>query len=45
MAGFKFNFALEDTMQNFQSYHMILKFSKDADSLLIYNRKPVSDYS
>lgn len=43
MAGFKFNYQLEECLQNFTSYHMYLEFSKDAEYMLILNRKPVTN--
>ena len=41
MAGYKFNYQLEEWMQNFTSYHMFLEFSSDASAITILNRKPL----
>lgn len=39
--GFKYNYSLQEVVQNFASFHMYIELNKEADYLYIYNRKPV----
>ena len=39
--GYKYNYQLEEWMQNFTSYHMYLEFTDQAETMMIYNRKPI----
>jgi hypothetical protein len=37
----KYNYSLEDKVQNFTSYESTIELSKDHQELLIYNKKPI----
>ena len=43
IAGYKYNYQLEEFMQNFTTYHMFIKFSDDATHMNIFSRKPMRD--
>lgn len=39
--GFKFNYSLQEVVQNFRSFHMFVEFDRTVKWLTIHNRKPV----
>ena len=41
LMGFKFNYSLQEVVQNFRSFHMFIEFDRTVKWLTIYNRKPV----
>ena len=41
LAGFKYNYSLNEEVQNFTSYHMFIEFDESGEYINIINRIPV----
>ena len=41
LAGFKYNYSLNEEVQNFTSYHMFIEFDKSGEYINIINRIPI----